>query len=217
MSQFTEKGWRVYAQAALAFIALFVIMTAPVLSIAGGFTRKFMASACFVLIALLSGGLKTGFGRLMITALVFCFAADLAIEYDFLWGLYTFLAAHLLFVAAFWARGIDRRYALICLAIMAALTAIVVAAFFPHISAQERIPVVAYGVVIALMMVFAGGTFGHEPARKGRVLLAGAGLFYVSDVFLGADRFVGGDFPYGYLCLTLYYSGCILLAFSADG
>jgi uncharacterized membrane protein YhhN len=42
--------------------------------------------------------------------------------------------------------------------------------------------------------------------------MAGAALFYLSDLAVAADRFLGGSFPHYAWGLPLYYSGQLLLA-----
>jgi len=214
-SMASQESWIKYLQGLLAVVSLASIIAARILNLGDSMTLTYIASGSFVLIALVGGGLITWFGRIMVAGLIFCFLGDILGPGDFLLGLYAFLVGHLFFMAAFWLRGMETRYAWGGLVIFLLVTFIVMAFFFPHIVEHERIPAVAYAVIIALMMVFAAGTWGFKRSHGGNLILAGALLFYVSDLVLAAWHFVGGDFPFDHVCYPLYYLACILLAFSA--
>ena len=215
MGHLSGLSGRLYLQAALAVVSMASILSTKVLNLGDNMTLTFIASACFVLIAFVGGALRTWFGRIILAGLVCCFIADLTGPGDFLLGLYFFLVAHLFFMGAFGLRGLNARYAWISLAISLLVTIAIMAYFFPHIEPGERIAIIAYAAVIGLMLAFAGGTFGYDSERMGPVILAGAILFYISDIVVAAWHIVGGDFPYAYVCYPLYYLACILLAFTA--
>ena len=71
--------------------------------------------------------------------------------------------------------------------------------------------VVAYMAVISLMVALAAGTLG---TRGGALIVAGAVLFYASDIFVARERFVKPGFDNTVLGLPLYYGGVTLLALS---
>ena len=68
-----------------------------------------------------------------------------------------------------------------------------------------RGPVLAYIAVIGAMVALAAGT--GEPR-----LLAGAALFYLSDLCVARDRFVRPGLPNRLVGLPLYYGAQALLA-----
>lgn len=78
------------------------------------------------------------------------------------------------------------------------------------------IPVLAYIVVISAMVIAAWAVFS-DPAQ-GRttawVILVGAVIFYLSDLFVARDRFVADQWINRLLGLPLYFGGQFLLAFS---
>lgn len=73
-------------------------------------------------------------------------------------------------------------------------------------------PVAAYVVVISVMVIAALATAGFD--LDGRIV-AGAGLFYMSDLFVARQRFVAPGFVNRLVGLPLYYAGQILLALSS--
>ena len=79
-----------------------------------------------------------------------------------------------------------------------------------------RIPVYAYIAVISTMVVFAVATRAHDPGppdeHTGAVIVAGAFLFYLSDLAVARDRFVAPGFWNRAWGLPFYYGGQIVLA-----
>ena len=86
----------------------------------------------------------------------------------------------------------------------------------PHLPADMRIPVYAYITVISTMVVFAVATWAHNPGLSGErasaVIVAGALLFYLSDLAVARDRFVAPSFWNRAWGLPFYYGGQIVLA-----
>jgi len=206
---------RILAQLLLALVSMASVYATRVLDFGDKFTMIFIASASYLLIALLAGGLKSWYGRFVLAGLFFCFLGDILGLTDFLLGLYAFLAAHLFLIAAFTLRGINNRYFLVSVFVFGFITIFALAGFFDHIQEQERLAVIAYAMVITLMMFFASGTFGYRKSPGAFLLLTGATLFYFSDLLLAGWHFMGDQFAYGHLCYFFYYPGVILLAFSA--
>ncbi len=202
---------------ALTFLALALLLVAIARgSTAGVWIAKPLASTGFVATALAAGAATTGFGRLMLVALVLSWIGDVLLiprtRTAFTAGLASFLAGHLAFAAAFLVRGV----ALPWLAVTIVLLVPFVVAFDrwagPHVPAGLVLPVRAYVVVICTMVACAAGTYGHAAAP---LLLAGAIAFFLSDLAVARDRFVAPGFVNRLWGLPLYYGGQILLAISS--
>ena len=81
----------------------------------------------------------------------------------------------------------------------------------PHVPQGEQPQIIGYTVVITVMLVFAGAT----PRFVGKqTALAGAIVFYLSDVFLANWRYVDTGRWNAFVCYPLYYTACVLLALS---
>jgi uncharacterized membrane protein YhhN len=85
----------------------------------------------------------------------------------------------------------------------------------PHLRAM-LVPVGIYILVITSMVTGAWAVFaGTSLSFEGRCfILAGAFLFYLSDLFVARNQFVKRDFINRLIGLPLYYLGQFLLAFS---
>ena len=79
-----------------------------------------------------------------------------------------------------------------------------------------KIPVLLYILVISMMLVIAWsvtGNLGLLPLGR-TMIVAGAFIFYLSDMFVARDRFYKKEFLNRLIGLPLYYTGQFLLAFS---
>jgi uncharacterized membrane protein YhhN len=96
--------------------------------------------------------------------------------------------------------------------------AITLAALWSRLGAL-RVPVIGYVAAICAMVIAAiaayRGAAVPDPQR-GR-LLAGAGLFFASDLAVARDRFVGHSFANKLWGLPAYYAGQLLFAWSLAG
>ncbi|MFT3914544.1 MAG: lysoplasmalogenase [Anaeromyxobacteraceae bacterium] len=122
----------------------------------------------------------------------------------FLAGLVAFLLAHVAYAAGF--ATVLAAPAAWAAAPLGVAFALVLRWLWPHLGTM-RAPVVAYCVVISLMVWLALGT------GRGTVI-AGALLFYVSDLTVARDRFVKEAFANRLVGLPLYYAAQVLLALS---
>ncbi len=203
--------------AAVAVAVLtFTLMWVMVFSRVGGWTEwRYMlitlASIGFVATAVVGGAHKNRYGVLMTVGLVGCCLGDLLGPYSFIWGSLSFLAAHLCFIAAFLTQGVagDRfRAALgpVCVAFAA-----VTVWLLPHVPRGELWLVLSYMLVISAMLTSACG------ARVGSaygILVSGATLFYISDLFVARWKYAAPGSINAWFCYPMYYSACILLALS---
>lgn len=178
---------------------------------------KLVASSGFVMLAIHGGGLRSNYGRLILLGLIFSWFGDAALigetQSRFVFGLSAFLFAHIAYIAAFMVLGISIKWAVVA-APPVALAAIAVTLWLaPHVPQELIIPVRAYTAVISLMVLGAFGTRGRGATV---LVLAGAILFFLSDLSVAALRLVQMDMPTYVLGLPLYYAAQVCLALSAS-
>jgi uncharacterized membrane protein YhhN len=176
---------------------------------------KLLASSAFVLLAVSCGALASRYGILILSGLVLSWFGDAFLigtsQRWFLFGLASFLAAHVAYIAAFVTAGFDRRWVLAASVPIAAIAAGVMLWLEPSLPQELAWPVRAYTAVIGLMVVAAFGTLG---AGATPLIAVGACLFFLSDLSVAALRFTEPAFPTYVLGLPLYYAAQICLALS---
>ena len=131
----------------------------------------------------------------------------------FLFGLGSFLLAHLAYIGAFTIYGINRKWAGIAALPVLAGAAIVTMWLSPGLPAELALPVHAYTVVISLMVIAA---FGSKGAGASSLIVIGALMFFVSDLSVAAQRILQSDIPTIIWGLPLYYTGQLCLALGAS-
>jgi uncharacterized membrane protein YhhN len=173
---------------------------------------KAAASLGFLATAVHAGISATPHGRAVMAGLVLAWFGDVFLVSKakgwFLAGLLAFLLGHVAYVAAFLIRGVDLRAAGVAAVILGAPALVVWRILAPR-AGRLRGPVAAYITVITAMLAAAVGTFW---ASGGAGILAGAALFYVSDLFVARERFVTHAFWNRLVGLPIYYLGQLLLA-----
>jgi uncharacterized membrane protein YhhN len=122
--------------------------------------------------------------------------------------------AHLTYTSAFAVRGIIWGDAAIALLVLVPMVIAILTWLMPHVDATMRIPIFAYIFVITSMVAAASGLLQRP---WGAVIIAGAFLFYLSDIAVARSRFVQPGYINGLVGLPLYYAGQLLLAMSAYG
>jgi uncharacterized membrane protein YhhN len=176
---------------------------------------KLLASTAFIATAISAGALASRYGAIILAGLVFAWLGDAFLigtsERWFLFGLVSFLLAHVAYITAFIGAGTNRNWTL-----GAALPVIVIAMLVlfwlaPHVPGSLAWPVRIYTSVISLMVITAFGTLG---AGASPLIVAGACLFFISDLSVAAMRFTDPLFPTFVLGLPLYYMGQLCLALS---
>ena len=203
------------ALALLTVFGLIALLVAEVRDLrALAWIAKPLASTGFVGFALVLGALGTGYGRVVVIALVLCWLGDVLLiprgaRGAFLAGLVAFLLGHVAFAFAFFLRGLEPGWlggaALVC----ALAAGIALRWLWPHVEGEMRGPVAAYVVVISAMVIFAAGATG---AGASPLLLTGALAFYVSDLAVARERFVHSTVVNRLWGLPLYYGATLLLA-----
>jgi len=202
----------VVAVACIALVAfLFFDLRMP------AFVAKLIASSAFIAVALQSGAVSSGYGRLILVGLVCSWCGDMFLtnltQTAFLLGLGAFLLAHVAYIAAFIVHGVNRRWLLAAAVPVLALAIAVTAWLAPYVAPYLSIPVRAYTAVISVMVIMAIGTRGNGGHL---LILAGALLFFVSDLSVAALRLVQTDWPTYILGLPFYYGGQLCLALSVS-
>jgi uncharacterized membrane protein YhhN len=199
----------------VACIALVALLLADMPAPAAA--AKFIASTAFVSLAIRSGALASVYGRLILTGLALSWCGDMFLiglsKTAFLAGLFAFLMAHVAYVAAFVRHGYERRWIWVA---MVPVTAIAVGVFVwlePYTPPDLLNPVRAYVAVISLMVIFAIGTQGHGASK---LIVAGATLFFLSDLSVASLRLVQTEYPTYIIGLPLYYAGQVCLALSSS-
>jgi uncharacterized membrane protein YhhN len=178
---------------------------------------KLVASTAFIVVAVTAGAMASRYGRIVLAGLVLSWFGDAFLigtaQRWFLLGLVSFLCAHVAYVTAFITLGVDRRWTLSSAAAIVVVAALVLAWLAPYLPTGLVWPVRIYTAVISLMVITAFGTLG---AGASPLIVAGAVLFYFSDLSVAAMRFTEPLFATYVLGLPLYYAGQLCLALSVS-
>ncbi|KAH6611761.1 YhhN-like protein [Chaetomium sp. MPI-SDFR-AT-0129] len=136
----------------------------------------------------------------------------------FLFGLASFLVAHLFYIAVFWRstgsngkrKSLFSGWRAVPAGVLVLFVSIMLASLVPQLESDLRVPVIGYSAVIFVMAQSALTLEHHQ-------VIAGSLLFAASDSILAADRFlVPTHSPYRvwmqYAVWVLYYAGQLLIA-----
>lgn len=177
---------------------------------------KLLASLGFVATAISVGALQHRYGQVVLAGLLFSVCGDMILtntsQPAFLLGLGSFLLAHVAYITAFTLKGLNYRWAAVAAVPVVLIAALVIIWLEPHLPDDLARPVLVYMAVIGVMVVAA---FGCKAAGASALVLAGALLFFVSDLSVAAQRIVQVDFPTFVWGLPMYYAGQLCLALSA--
>lgn len=210
MTQKTKLTIGIVALASAAMV-LSRVLEFPAIEVAA----KMTASSAFVALALMLRAWHSRYGRLLLTGLVLSWFGDLllagATESLFLFGLGSFLLAHMAYTTAFMSLGIKRSWALGALVPVAVLSIGAALWLAPFVPTEMAVPVKVYTAVISLMVIAAVGARGHGAPL---FIPVGAVLFYLSDLSVAAGQFVQTDFPNYLWGLPFYFGAQVLLALS---
>lgn len=176
---------------------------------------KFIASTAFIALAVRAGATSSTYGRLILLGLALSWCGDMFLtgqsQAAFLAGLSAFLLAHIAYVSAFIKHGVDRHWAIATAVPITALAIAVWVWLQPHTAPALSIPVRAYIAVISLMVIFAIGTRGKGGSLY---IVAGATLFFLSDLSVAALRIIQTEYATYALGLPAYYAGQVCFALS---
>jgi len=184
----------------------------------GVWIAKPLASTVFVGTALVAGALGSGYGRLVLLALVLSWLGDVLLipnrQVVFVTGLGSFLLAHLAFGGAFLLQPREPLPLALAAVGMAVFGAGVLRWLWPYLTPKLRPAVAAYVVAISLMVAVCWGAV----STLGVSVAIAAIAFAVSDVLVARHRFVAAGALNKILGLPLYYAAQLLFAWSVvDG
>jgi len=141
-------------------------------------------------------GFSNSLIRWVLSALFFSWAGDVLLMFQekdslfFMLGLSAFLLAHVFYIIAFQSirsrEGIKLRPML--LAIVIAYYAGLIYLLYPKLG-DMRMPVMVYGIVISIMFMLAMHLLFIKNATAGKLMMAGALLFVISDSVLAINKF----------------------------
>jgi uncharacterized membrane protein YhhN len=181
----------------------------------GKWLFKPLASAGFIATALVAGALDSVYGQCILIGLGLSMLGDVLLigksRKAFVAGLLAFLLGHVAYVAAFWMLGFDPWAAVMTGIALLVLCLWLGRRYLPRIETGMHRPVIAYAAIISLMLALAVGAVADSAHW---IILAGAGLFYVSDLSVARDRLIQAGFINRAWGLPAYYIGQLLLAVS---
>jgi uncharacterized membrane protein YhhN len=154
---------------------------------------------------------------LIFSALIFSLIGDvfLALPPKYLMsGIALFLIVHILYLAAFSTSFRQNTLMIIPGSILLSASYVYFNKIKKHLK-ELKIPVIVYIVIINLMVIsaFSSLTDKNTSVVKAALVVTGALLFYISDMFVAWDRFVK-PFRIHYFEYILYYAAQQILALS---
>jgi uncharacterized membrane protein YhhN len=155
--------------------------------------------------------------NLIVAGLLFSLAGDIFLMLPsdrFIAGLFSFLIAHLFYIAAFTLDG-ARRFSVVAALLLLTYGGVMLGLLFPHLG-KMKAPVMVYMLVILLMVWQAWNRWlgGSGDGAGSLPALAGASLFAASDSALALNRFRRPFKSARLLILTTYFVAQWLFALS---
>jgi len=190
-------------------------------SLKGKLLTKPLASLGFILLAVVQPHTVPEYSYWLLAGLILCLGGDVFLALPqkpmFLVGLISFLLGHVLYVGGFLSLVPIGAWVQISTLVVLAISAAVFIWLKPHLGSMLG-PVIVYIGVISLMLIGAMAVFNSAVvADRGRqLILSGAILFYLSDLFVARNRFVKKEYVNRLIGLPLYYAGQYLLALSVN-
>lgn len=167
-----------------------------------------IASTGFVVAGLLNLiRTKTRYGFMIFLGLIFCWLGDYINGFKV--TVIAFLLAHLCFISAFFIKGIKISKSLKSTPAVLLSSSAIAYWILPYVPESEFIFVISYIIIISAMLIL---SFGAKPTQL--ILILGAILFYISDIFVARWRFVDQSSINSFFCYPIYYTSCILFALS---
>jgi len=151
----------------------------------------------------------------VVVALAFSLGGDIALmlpEEHFIWGLVSFLAAHLCYILAFTLRAGFGESPWLSLPFL--IAALVILTRIAPRARRLRWPVTVYGVALLAMAWRAWAAWAILGSRPAFLAALGAIIFVVSDTSLGINRFVRRFRWAQVAVLSTYYAAQALIAWS---
>jgi uncharacterized membrane protein YhhN len=182
---------------------------------------KTIASLAFVAVALLATDTWSAYSTWIVSGLVLGVAGDIALlgkrDAAFMAGLGAFLLGHISYIVACAQLVHPRDWLepspIYAVPIAVGGTALVY--LWPRLGTM-KVPVIGYVLAIVTMMIgaIAVGYSSAMPEANRQLLVAGAALFFASDLAVARDKFVAQSFTNRAWGLPAYYAGQLLIAWS---
>jgi uncharacterized membrane protein YhhN len=200
-----QKTWlTIFVAFAIIFIGLLPFEPYP-----GNFVIKAIPAISLAVLALIA--ISGSRGKLLFTSLLFCAAADIALEMAagkyFVIGLGLFLIAHILLIVTF-SRDFKFQKAKIPVIILLIIYSKMMAFVLTPSLKEMAIPVYIYMAAIMLM-----GIFASLRASKNDFTLYGAISFIVSDSVLAINKFMMPVVAVDYVVMITYYLALFLIVY----
>ena len=198
----------------MAFISVLVFLAAErINNQVGRWGGKMAASTVFVLFAVYLDAVESVHGKALMVALLCSWVGDLLLlpgkSRWFLYGLVSFLLAHIAFALCFIQRGIDTGQLLLPGAGVGLLVLVISYWLLPHVENEMKLPVLGYMAAIVVMVILAFATHHHLPNAA---IPVAACLFLVSDLFVARDRFVKKEAWNRIIGTPLYFGAQMIFA-----
>ena len=200
-----QKTWfYIFGAFAILFIALLPLEPYP-----GNFVIKAIPAISLAVLALIA--ISGSRGKLLFASLLFCAAADIALELAagkyFVAGLGLFLIAHILFIVTF-SRDFKYQKSKIPIIILLVVYSKMMAFLLTPSLKEMAIPVYIYMTAITLM-----GIFASLRSSKNDFTLYGAISFIVSDSVLAINKFMMPVPAADYAVMITYYLALFLIVY----
>ncbi len=178
-----------------------------------GICFKALGTFCAVIPALIAALKLTPLCWLCAAALCLHVAADVVLEFQFIWGMGCFMLGHICYIAFFLKRFPPSLAHLVC------AVALGLGLFFLLTKQKEGIgknmlPFASYGVMLCLLGACAIGGGGHAGNLQGVMIALGAALFLFSDGLLFRNLLYPGGKEMDWAIMGTYYAGQLLLGAS---
>ena len=198
----------------IAFISVLIFLASErINNQVGRWGGKMAASTVFVLFAVYLDALESVYGQALMVALLCSWVGDLLLlpgkSRWFLYGLVSFLLAHIAFALCFIQRGIDTGQLLLPGAGVGLLVLVISYWLLPHVEKEMKLPVLGYMAAIVVMVILAFATHHHLPNAA---IPVAACLFLVSDLFVARDRFVKKEAWNRIIGTPLYFGAQMMFA-----
>ena len=180
---------------------------------------KTILSSLFIFTVLVQPHPIIRYYHFILIGLIFCLLGDVFLALPqrkmFLSGLISFLLGHVFYIFGFFHVANPGTYSWAGSIIIIFVSSGIYFRLKPHLGSMN-VPVFLYIVVIVVMLSGAWSVFIDSGlTMSGRIMvIGGALLFYISDLFVARDRFIKKEFLNRLIGLPLYYAGQFILAFS---
>jgi uncharacterized membrane protein YhhN len=200
-----QKTWLyIFTAFAVLFVVLLQFEPYP-----GNFIIKAIPATSLAILTFIA--VSSSRGKLLFTALLFCAAADIALEVAagqyFVIGLGLFLVAHIFFIITF-TRDFKFQMSKLPVVVLFIVYSVMMAFILTPSLKEMAIPVYAYMTALTLV-----GVFASLRSAKNDFTLYGAISFIVSDSVLAINKFMMPVAAADYVIMVTYYLSLFLIVY----